>query len=346
MARNREEPLVLVRAVLGRFTDRRALVIDLPEPEAAAHLMDEMGASDVHWLHTRWDRHRSMPDSLDHGFAVVPDPSLAPRDVVLLFLPHGKARLRELSATAAQVLAPDGELLVVGGNGAGIRSAPRVLEEAFEHVSRLESARHCQLHRATGPRPDAAPPEPVHHELTVAGVDLHVITRPGVFSADGLDEGTRLLLENLSLPEEGRVVDVGCGAGVIGAFIGRRAPDIELLCCDVDAAALAASEATLQANGVAATVLASDVLADIDGRIDLVVSNPPFHQGVRTEYGVGERLVRESAARLHKRGRIILVCNRFLRYNQWLEESFQRVECLADDGRYQVWVGAEPRLRR
>lgn len=330
----------------------RLKVVDLHEPERAEEAATTLEPACVSFLYTRRDAWHAHAGPSEARFAVLPAAphegiaGAARWDRVLLFLPHGKARLHELAAASAGVVAEDGELLLVGANTAGIRSAGLVLADYWTTVDRLESARHCQLWRAAGPREVEAPSLEQRHAVSVSDVRLTVVTRPGVFSADGLDDGTRLLLENLRVPEAGRAVDVGCGAGVIGAYLAMKQPALDVVCADVSAVALAATEATLAANGVAARVVASDLLDEVEGSIDLIVSNPPFHQGVQTDYGVGERLVRQAAARLHRRGRLVLVCNRFLRYGQWLEEHFQQVTRLADDGRYQVWQAAGPVLRR
>ena len=49
--------------------------------------------------------------------------------------------------------------------------------------------------------------------------DLRIFSLPGVFSANELDNGTSLLLSTLTSPIQGKVLDVGCGAGVIGSMI-------------------------------------------------------------------------------------------------------------------------------
>ena len=52
--------------------------------------------------------------------------------------------------------------------------------------------------------------------------------------------------------------------------------------CDVSAPAVEASRATLAANGVEGEVFASNVFSEVKGRFDMIISNPPFHDGMQT----------------------------------------------------------------
>ncbi|MCJ2078235.1 class I SAM-dependent methyltransferase [Methylobacterium sp. E-016] len=74
-----------------------------------------------------------------------------------------------------------------------------------------------------------------------------------------------------------RAVDIGCGSGAAGIAIAKRAPDAEIALVDINDAALAAAATNSRLAGVHGTVpRRSDLLADVAGAFDLVVSNPPF----------------------------------------------------------------------
>ncbi|MEG7775314.1 methyltransferase, partial [Listeria monocytogenes] len=80
----------------------------------------------------------------------------------------------------------------------------------------------------------------------------------------------------------GKVLDMGCGAGVMAASLSAVSPKVRLWLCDVHAAAIEASKATLAANGIEGEVFASNVFSDVTGRFDMIISNPPFHEGTQT----------------------------------------------------------------
>ena len=77
-----------------------------------------------------------------------------------------------------------------------------------------------------------ANPEIAHDEkgviFEVLGLKLSCTTDSGVFSRDGLDMGTRIMLE--ALPElSGRILDLGCGWGPVGTALGKKYPDAEII---------------------------------------------------------------------------------------------------------------------
>lgn len=101
---------------------------------------------------------------------------------------------------------------------------------------------------------------------------LTIKTLPGVFSRDGLDVGSQLLLSTLTPHTKGKVLDVGCGAGVLSAALASHSPKVRLTLCDVSAPAVEASRATLAANGLEGEVFASNVFSEVKGRFDAIIS--------------------------------------------------------------------------
>jgi 16S rRNA (guanine1207-N2)-methyltransferase len=71
-------------------------------------------------------------------------------------------------------------------------------------------------------------------------------------------------------------------------------------------------------------------------RFDIVITNPPFHQGVGVDYEVACQFVRAAAQVLRPGGHLFLVANRFLRYGDLVKEVFGGVETVYADNRYHV----------
>jgi 16S rRNA (guanine1207-N2)-methyltransferase len=109
---------------------------------------------------------------------------------------------------------------------------------------------------------------------------------------------------------------------------------------DADARAVESARRTLAANGVAGgEVFLSDCASAVSARrFDVVITNPPFHQGVGVDYEVACQFVRDSARVLRPGGRLFLVANRFLRYTDLIAEVFGSVETAYADNRYHVLV--------
>jgi methylase of polypeptide subunit release factors len=121
------------------------------------------------------------------------------------------------------------------------------------------------------------------------------------------------------LPREGRLVDVGCGSGVGGIMAARSAPSLQVVLSDINQGALAMARVNAMLAGVDVEVIKSDVLNDIEGRVDAVISNPPYlndppHRSYRDgggAYGgaLTARIVSEALERLSRdgsRGRLLV----------------------------------------
>ena len=136
-------------------------------------------------------------------------------------------------------------------------------------------------------------PESAHQErsfqATLLGETLAFTTDAGVFSKGGVDAGTRLLIE--ALPElEGRVLDLGCGWGPVGAALGKRYPGLEIVMTDINRRAVALAERNLEANGVKnARVVAGDGYESVEGRFSTIITNPPIRAGKQAIYGMFEQ---------------------------------------------------------
>ena len=121
--------------------------------------------------------------------------------------------------------------------------------------------------------------------LRALGNTLTFITDAGVFSRDGLDRGTEVLLD--ALPElSGRVLDLGCGWGAVGVALGKRWPELDIVMTDINSRAVELAWRNLAENGVKATVVQGDGFAAVEGRFDAIVTNPPIRAGKAVIYGL------------------------------------------------------------
>ena len=111
-------------------------------------------------------------------------------------------------------------------------------------------------------------------------------TDSGVFSRDGLDPGSRLLIE--SAPALcGRVLDLGCGWGPVGVILARRNPQCRVVLSDVNQRAVETARGNLLRNGVQnAQCAVSDGLCGLEGEFDHILLNPPIRAGKQVIYGL------------------------------------------------------------
>ena len=134
------------------------------------------------------------------------------------------------------------------------------------------------------------------------GLTLEFVTDAGVFSKNELDPGSRLLIESLP-PLAGRVLDLGCGWGPVGAFLARLNPEAQLVLADVNERALALARRNLDKNGVRAQVVESDGFERVEGTFSHVVTNPPIRAGKQLIYALFD----QAYARLLPGGTLTIV---------------------------------------
>jgi len=169
----------------------------------------------------------------------------------------------------------------------------------------------------------------------VRGLDLRLATQPGVFAAHGIDAGTRLLIEAMRVSPTARVLDLGCGYGVIGIVAAKLASRGHVVLVDSDVRATRLAARNLELNGVtSAEVVLGDGVHDLPAkmRFDVVASNPPTHSGreVLDDFVAGAYKV------LRPRGRLYLVVNRLLSLRREVESVFGGAEIAARSGGYVV----------
>jgi 16S rRNA (guanine1207-N2)-methyltransferase len=235
-------------------------------------------------------------------------------------------------------LPPGTPLQLVGENQGGIKRVLKALAALGLGCRKVDSARRCGLYAT---RLDRVGIDPDDAWSSFDAEGLRLVSHPGVFGHGKLDDGTRLLLERLPAAlrrgeGQGPVLDMGCGDGILAAWLAKQGADVTAV--DANLFAVEATRRTLAANGLAGEVLASDVYSALGGRrFDTIVSNPPFHQERAIDYGPAGRLITQAPEHLLPGGRLILVANAFLPYPDLLERAFGGFEVLADDRRFRVY---------
>jgi 16S rRNA (guanine1207-N2)-methyltransferase len=263
-------------------------------------------------------------------------------DLVLSHLPRGREVQRELIRGAASVLRPHGEFYFVANTRSGIKGAVAYARDLFGRCGVVH--RKKGYHVAMTIRPAAmaspGPADPyVCRPITLDGVETALVSKPGVFAWDRLDGGTACLVDAMEIGRPDRVLDLGCGTGLAGVAAARRAPEGKVILVDVDIRAVRSARRTLEANGIDnAEALLSDGVSELKRcePFDVVIANPPFHQGRAVDYQIGRQFVRDARAVLAPGGRLYLVANRFIRYEGAIRQVFGYVATAYAGSTYKV----------
>lgn len=118
-------------------------------------------------------------------------------------------------------------------------------------------------------------------------------------------------------PAPRRVADIGCGSGAAGILVAKRVPQAEVVLVDINPAALRTAGINARLAGVENVhPVHSDMLNDVEGTFDLILSNPPFmvdaggrayrHGGGPLGAGLSLRVVEAAAERLAPGGSLVL----------------------------------------
>ncbi len=260
-----------------------------------------------------------------------------PYDAILVSMPKGRTAGQMLLRMAAEALVPGGALMLVGETRLGVKSAMADMQQlAGAEAEKLGHGNHCAAYVVRLAQPVEPRGLAVWWQSWAISTGIEVASLPGVFSSEALDDGTAFLLAGLEqsfFTRRKKVLDFGCGTGVIAAWAAKAGASVDAV--DVSAWAVASTAETARRNGLAINAIAGSGLPG-GGKYDVILSNPPFHDGRSVDLAVAREFLTQAKAHLRPNGVVRLVANRFLPYAEPLAEIFGAVETVADDGRFRV----------
>lgn len=286
---------------------------------------------------------RPQADALARSGWTVRDPGdddAATFPLVLALPPRQREEARALLARAVRACAPGGVVIVCATNDEGAKTLEGDLKR-LAGLSGMLSKHHCRVawSRIDPATVDAAlrdawsvldAPRPI--------ADGRFVSRPGVFAWDRIDAASALLAMHLPADLAGRAADLGCGYGYLSAELLSRCPGIVSLdLYEAEARALDLARRNLVDARVPTAFHWHDVTAGLPARYDVIVTNPPFHaQGRADRPDIGRAFIAAAADALHAGGRLWLVANRHLPYEDVLGARFASVRTAAQAQGFKV----------
>jgi 16S rRNA (guanine1207-N2)-methyltransferase len=264
--------------------------------------------------------------------------------LVLVLPPRQREEARALLAKACAAVAEGGVVVVSVSNDEGAKSREADLKQLAGSVS-VVSKHHCRVFwTAPGIAIDATlQAQWARGDLSrrIASADVPgggFQTRPGVFAWDRVDAASGMLAAVLPSDLSGRVADFGAGWGYLALEVLARCPQVTSLdLFEADARALALAAANLADARVPVHFHWQDVAAGVAERLDAIVCNPPFHalgRGDRPD--IGRAFIDAAAQALNPGGRLWLVANRHLPYEQALADGFAEVAIVDQQGGFKI----------
>lgn len=252
-------------------------------------------------------------------------------DHAIVFAPRSKAEGLAMIVEAARCAA-HGSVIVDGLKTDGIDSLYKQLKTRA-HVSE----RYSKAHGKSFWFKSSTLSHSEDWQWRTSRTPQGYVTAPGIFSADGLDPASELLIAHLPERMSGEVVDLGAGWGALSAAVLERA-DRAATVHLVEDSAVALECAEQNVNDPRARFYWADARHWLPtSEVNTVVMNPPFHVGRDQDIGLGLSFVDQAAQMLVPGGQLFMVANAHLPYEASLEKRFDQHECIARTSRFKVF---------
>ena len=171
------------------------------------------------------------------------------------------------------------------------------------------------------------------------GKDYRFVTEAGVFSRSKVDRGTRLLIDTLPIPSQGRMLDLGCGYGPVGIVAAREQPGLEVVMVDINQRAVELARINAGLNDVPGVdIRHGEGFSMVPERdFTLIASNPPIRAGKQVIYP----LLANAKDHLLPNGTLYVVIRTkqgASSLERHLTTIYSRVDTIAKGGGYRVFA--------
>lgn len=265
-------------------------------------------------------------------------------DYVFYRISKEKPLVNHLLKTAGRVLKAGGTLVLCGEKNEGIKT---VIDKAASYFSDTAKAiKQGNFYYAFVERQtlngSATPDDSDYSTLRPVSLNgVEWLSKPGIFGWNKIDEGSALLVEQvlgfyhqLTPPE--RLLDLGCGYGYL-TLASSALPVQTRVLTDNNAAALTAAKANCQQQQLVAEVIAADAGIQLTGNFDMILCNPPFHQGFGTDGDLTDKFLQQAHRLLCTGGNAFFVVNQFIPVERKAAPYFHQIEKLTQQRGFQVF---------
>lgn len=168
----------------------------------------------------------------------------------------------------------------------------------------------------------------------IGDVELALATDPGLFSPRRADAGTLAMLSCVDLVEGDKLLDLGCGYGVVGIYAAKVLGAEHVFMIDSDPTAVEVSQANAIRNGLPelSVSLSDGFRAFHEAGFTKILSNPPYH----SDFSVAKHFILKGFNRLEIGGELYFVTKRDKWYRNKLQSVFGNSKSRTVDGYFVI----------
>lgn len=263
-------------------------------------------------------------------------------DWLVIKIPKSLALL-EYQLAQVQIIVGENTKIVAAAKAKSVQKSTLSLFEKYlgpTHTSLAKKKSRLVFSKPTLPIAVKPSPEPISWQSD--DKQLTLINYANVFARQQMDIGARLLAENLPNCDGKRVVDLGCGNGIIGLTVLQNYTDCHVTFVDESYMAVASARKNIETNFSdkmsQCTFAVSNCLEHFDKQtsFDNIICNPPFHQQNTVTDHIATQMFEDSKMKLAKGGELRVIGNRHLDYPQKLKRLFGGYNVIASDRKFSV----------
>lgn len=303
-------------------------------------------------LTNRWDiaeqaKARGFNTSFnDFDCSEISDNSL---DTIFYRVSKEKPVVHHLLNQAWRCLKPGGQLLLAGYKNEGTKTYIEKIAKLFGSAKKIEKngpVYSSTLNKYTEYNATQLLDDSDYNQQRPIALDsgLQLLSKPGLFGWNKVDAGSALLIEQLQqlspLPKTPTsCLDLGCGYGYLTVAAANLAACKSIshwTLTDNNAAALEIARQNLLRNKLTGDVIAADAGKGIPVKVDLLLCNPPFHQGFGVDGDLTDKFLLSARQLLAPQGTALFVVNQFIPLERKAAPLFNNINVVINNGSFKV----------